>query len=41
MGLFDFVREAGEKLFGNASAQAASAPDAAAANAAAATAIHD
>ena len=41
MGLFDFVREAGEKLFGTASAQAASAPDAAAANAAAATAIHD
>ena len=41
MGFFDFVKEAGEKLFGNTSAQAASAPDAAAANATAATAIHD
>ena len=41
MGLFDFVKEAGEKLFGNASAQAASAPDAAAANAKAAAAIHN
>ena len=31
MGLFDFVKEAGEKLFGSGSTQAASAPDAAAA----------
>ena len=41
MGLFDFVKEAGEKLFGSGSTQAASAPDAAAANAKAAAAIHN
>ena len=41
MGLFDFVKEAGEKLFGNTSAQAASAPDAAAANATATSPPND
>ncbi|WP_341646775.1 peptidoglycan-binding protein LysM [Thauera sp. SDU_THAU2] len=42
MGLFDFVKEAGEKLFGSGEAKAAAAaPDAAAANAKAASAIHN
>ena len=40
MGLFSFIKEAGEKLFGIGGAQAAR-PDAAAANAAAANAIKD
>ncbi len=39
MGLFSFIKEAGEKLFGRGEAQAA--PDPAAANAAAANAIKD
>ncbi|WP_418647538.1 peptidoglycan-binding protein LysM [Thauera butanivorans] len=42
MGLFDFIKEAGEKLFGSGEAKAAeAAPDAAAANAKAASAIHN
>ena len=40
MGLFSFIKEAGEKLFGRGEAQAAQ-PDPAAANAAAAQAIKD
>lgn len=40
MGLFSFIKEAGEKLFGRGEAQAATA-DPAAANAAAASAIKD
>lgn len=40
MGLFSFIKEAGEKLFGRGTAQAAT-PDPAAANAAAAKAIQD
>ncbi|ENO85393.1 peptidoglycan-binding protein LysM [Thauera linaloolentis] len=42
MGFFDFVKEAGEKLFGSGEAKAAeAAPDAAAASAKAASAIHN
>ena len=42
MGFFDFVKEAGEKLFGGGEAKAAqAAPDPAAANAKAAAAIHN
>lgn len=40
MGLFSFIKDAGEKLFGRGTAQAA-APDPAAVNAAAAKAIQD
>jgi nucleoid-associated protein YgaU len=40
MGLFSFIKEAGEKLFGKGTAQAAQ-PDATAANATAAKAIQD
>jgi nucleoid-associated protein YgaU len=40
MGLFSFIKEAGEKLFGRGTAQAA-APDPAVANATAAKAIED
>ena len=42
MGFFDFVKDAGEKLFGSGETKAAeSAPNAAAANAKAAAAIHN
>ena len=41
MGLFAFIKEAGEKLFGSGEANAAATADLAAANAKAAQAIHN